>query len=133
ARFCGPMDRELAGRVAEYGGVAYCHMDGDLKPLWDLIGTSGLRGIDSFSPPPDNDTGVAEALRLWPEMRLHMNFPSSVHTRSAAEIRRRTCEILEEGGHSGRLLFQISENVPPWAWRTSFSAITRELETFGVP
>jgi hypothetical protein len=40
------------------------HMDGDLKPLWEAIGESGIRGIDSFSPPPDNDTPVGKALQL---------------------------------------------------------------------
>jgi hypothetical protein len=34
---------------------------------------------------------------------------------------------LEEGGRSGRLQIQISENMPPDAWRKSCPAIVRAI------
>ena len=132
-RFCMPMYRELAGRLAETGALAFCHMDGDLKPLWDLIGTSGLSGLDSMSPPPDNDTSVAEAHRMWPEMRLCINFPSSVHLMKPEQIRIHTREILNQAGHTGRLSIDLSENVPPNVWRKSLPLIAEEIESFGTP
>jgi EAL domain-containing protein (putative c-di-GMP-specific phosphodiesterase class I) len=92
-----------------------------------------VRGLDSFSPPPDNDTRVADAVRLWPEMRLWLNFPSSIHLASEERIYEVTREILEEGGHTGRLQIQISENVPPGVWRTSFPQIVRAIDDFGPP
>lgn len=131
ARFCLPHYQELAGRLAEWKIPVFCHMDGDLRPLWDLIAKSGLQGIDSFSPPPDNDTTVAEAVREWPNMRLLVNFPSSVHLAQPAEVRRVTREILEQGGRTGRLQIQLSENVPAHAWRTSLPAILAEMRAFG--
>jgi len=105
-------------------------MDGDLKPLWRLISESGVRGLDSLSPPPDNDTSVAQALAMWPEMRVGINFPSSVHVAPPDEIYRVTWQILEEGGRSGRLQIQVSENVPPGVWRSSFPAIIRAINDF---
>jgi len=132
-RFCVPMYRELAARLAEFGALAFCHMDGDLEPLWQLIGSSGIRGLDSLSPPPDNDTGPGQALTMWPQMRVFINFPSSVHLQPAEGVRQRTRELLAEAGHSGRFEIQLSENVPPSVWRTSLPAIAAEIEAFGQP
>ena len=132
-RFVLPMYRELSARMAELNVPVFSHMDGDLRPLGHLIGRCGLSGIDSFSPAPDNDTSVAEALKMWPGMRLFMNFPSSVHLMDRQSIRRHTREILAQGGNTGRIEIQISENVPTGVWRKSLPVIAEELEAFGTP
>lgn len=131
-QYCVPLYDELAGRLRDRGVPVFVHMDGDLKPLWEAIGASGVRGLDSFSPAPDNDTTVSEAATMWPEMRLFVNFPSSVHIRPAPEVRAVAEQILEEAGHTGRLQIQLSENVPPNAWRTSLPAIAEAIEAFGA-
>ncbi|MGD0091823.1 MAG: uroporphyrinogen decarboxylase family protein [Planctomycetota bacterium] len=132
-RFCVPLYKELSARLAESGAYTFCHMDGDLAPLWDLIGSSGLRGLDSMSPPPDNDTSVGQALAMWPQMRIFINFPSSVHLQDPSGIRAVTREILAQGANSGRLEIQLSENVPPGVWRTSLPVIAEEIEASGRP
>ena len=132
-KYALPLYQELAGIAAEKGIPMYAHLDGDLKPLWSAIGESGLRGIDSFSPPPDNDTSVAEARSLWPEMRLGVNFPSSVHLAAPEAIYAQARQILEQGGGSGRVQIQISENVPPGVWRTSYTEIVRAVRDWGRP
>lgn len=66
-------------------------------------------------------------------MRLWLNFPSSVHIEPPARIRAVADQILAEAGHSGRLQIQISENVPPGVWRTSFPIIAEAIEAFGRP
>jgi hypothetical protein len=108
-------------------------MDGDLKPLADDIAESSVRLLDSFSPPPDNDTSAAEAVSQWPEMRLGLNFPSSVHTQPPEAVRAMAERILEEAGHTGRLQIQISENVPPDRWRVSCPPILDAIDRFGTP
>jgi uroporphyrinogen-III decarboxylase len=132
-KYCVPAYQELNAMLADRDIPAYCHMDGDLKPLWEAIGESGLRGIDSFSPPPDNDTSPADVVRMWPEMRMHLNFPSSVHLTSEENIYNVAMDILEQAGHTGRLLIQISENVPPEVWRKSYPQIVRAINDFGKP
>jgi len=109
----------------------FVHMDGDLKPLWDDIGPSHVRGLDSLSPPPDNDTSVAEVVSRWPEMRILVNYPSSVHLAAPRTIYEQTMRLLEEGGRTGRLQIQISENVPPDVWRTSYPQIVKAIADFG--
>jgi len=132
-KYCVPYYNELADVLSERNIPVFVHADGDLKPLWKAIGESKVGGLDSFSPLPDNDTSVREALQQWPEMRLGMNFPSSIHLCSPEEIRAKTAEILEEGGHSGRLQVQISENMPPCVWRKSYPEIIAAIEEFGKP
>jgi len=111
----------------------FVHMDGDLKPLWQAIGESPVRGLDSMSPPPDNDTSVAAATAMWPEMRLMVNFPSSVHLAKPEVIRATAERLLAEGGSTGRLQIQISENVPPGRWKVSYPEIVKAIEAFGRP
>ncbi len=41
--------------------------------------------------------------------------------------------ILAAAGHTGRLQIQVSENVPLFAWRTSFPAIVDAIQAFGEP
>jgi len=131
-RYCVPLYDELAAMLAERGAWVFVHMDGSLGPLWEAIGASGVRGIDSFSPPPDNDTSVAAARRMWPEMRLWVNFPSSCHLRGYEGARAVAEQILEEDGRSGLLQIQVSENVPRDAWRESYRAIADAIDAFAA-
>jgi hypothetical protein len=125
-----PLYNELADRLAENGVPIFVHMDGNLKPLWGAIAESKVGGLDSFSPKPDNDTSVADAIRLWPEKRLFVNFPSSVHLQPYEAVRAEAENILEAGGHTGRLEIQFSESVPYTVWQTSFQAIIDAVEVF---
>lgn len=132
-QYCLPLYAELAEILDARGGVVYVHMDGDIKPLWDAIAESRVGGIDSFAPAPDNDTSVAEAVRLFPDKRIWANFPSSVHLQPAEKVRAQAEEMLAAAGHTGRFQIQISENVPPVVWRTSLPAIADTIEAFGAP
>lgn len=131
--YCLPYYAELADMLSDRDVPIYVHMDGDLKPLWSAIGDSRVLGLDSLSPPPDNDTSVGDAARLWPEMRLGVNFPSSVHLGSPDVIREAVERILSEAGHTGRLQIQISENMPRDGWRKSFPIIIEAIRNFGAP
>ena len=129
---CVPYYNELADMLADRDIPVFVHMDGDLRPLAAAIADSRVRGIDSFSPPPDNDMPVDEALKQWPQMRLLVNYPSSVHLREPRAIYERAMSILEEGGRQGRLQIQVSENVPPGMWRKSYPQIVRAIKDFGA-
>jgi len=132
-QYCVPLYDEMAAMLAGRGIPVFVHMDGDLKPLWRAIGESRVEGLDSLSPPPDNDTSAGDAVLMWPRMKVFLNFPSSVHVGDGETISRTAREILAQAGHSGRLSIQISENVPPGVWRKSFPPIIRAIEEFGKP
>jgi len=129
-RYCVRAYEDLAECLAVTGKdiPVSVHMDGDLKPLWRAVADSPVRIIDSFSPPPDNDTSVADARREWPEMRLGVNYPSSVHLADEETIYLTAREILEQDGGAGRTWIQISENLPPGAWRKSYPQIVRAVK-----
>lgn len=128
-QYCVPAYDELADVVGDAVPV-YVHMDGDLRPLMDAIGESRVVGIDSLSPPPDNDTSPADVLGRWPHMRVAINFPSSVHLAPPEEVYAVTADFLQQAGNSGRFQIQLSENVPPFAWRTSLPEIVRAIDDF---
>jgi hypothetical protein len=130
-RYTMPYYQELAEMLSDRDMPIYVHMDGDLKPLWTAIGESGVRGLDSMSPPPDNDTSAGDAVTQWPEMRVGLNFPSSIHLASPEVIRETADRILAEAGHTGRIQIQISENVPPGVWRKSYPIIAEAIREFG--
>jgi hypothetical protein len=132
-KYVAPLYDELAGMLAERNAPLFIHMDGLLKPLQKEIAQSGVIGMDSFSPIPDCDMTVSEALEAWPEKILWVNFPGTVHMQTPEKIRDTAEEILESAGHSGKLQIQISENVPLNCWRTSFPVIVDAIERFGKP
>lgn len=132
-KYCVPLYNELADMLADMDIPVVVHMDGDLKPLWQAVGESRIKGLDSFSPLPDNDTSAAQAVSMWPDKRLLLNFPSSVHLSEPDIIYLKAQQILGEAGDSGRLWIQISENVPPGVWKKSFPQIVQAIKEFGPP
>ncbi|MBD3182740.1 hypothetical protein GF312_10635 [Candidatus Poribacteria bacterium] len=130
-KYCVTSYQEMAEMLEGTDIIIAVHMDGDLKPLWKAIAESPVRLLDSFSPAPDNDTSVADAVREWPEMRLCLNYPSSIHLAEPEVIYNTTMEMLEQGGHTGRLQIQISENMPPGVWKKSYPQIVKAINDFG--
>lgn len=129
-KYCVPVYRMCAEILDGTDILIGVHMDGDLKPLWKEIKESDVDLIDSMSVPPDNDTSVAEAISIWPEKRLLINFPSSVHLKSPSEIYEKAMEILSQGGKTGRIWIQISENMPPGVYEKSYPEIVRAIKDF---
>lgn len=130
--YCMASYQELADMLAERNKdvIIAVHMDGDLKSLWGAIGESPVRLLDSFSPYPENDTSVADAIQMWPEMRLCPNFPSSIHLAEPEVIYETTMEMLKQSKGTGRLQIQISENMPPGAWKRSYPQIVKAIRDF---
>ena len=132
-QFCIPLYRELAHMLSESTSIPACHMDGDLKTLWSDIAGSGIQAIDSLSPLPDNDTSVSAAIDMWPDMRLLVNFPSSVHLAEPKTIYETAMDLLVQGGHTGRMWVQVSEDTPPGRWKVSFPKILEAIREYGSP
>ena len=129
-KYCMPMYEELIDMLSPDIPVV-AHMDGDLLPLSGAIAESRIGGVDSLSPPPDNDTSVSAGLSMWPDKRLLVNFPSSVHLAAPEIIYEQAKRLLDEGSASGRMWIQISENVPPGLWKTSYPQIVNAIKNYG--
>ncbi|NQT92608.1 MAG: hypothetical protein HQ559_07600, partial [Lentisphaerae bacterium] len=135
AKWCAPYYNEVSDILAEEGIKLMVHMDGDLKPLWHEIAKCRHAGIDSMSPPPDNDTSVDDALEQWPDKLAWTNFPSSVLLSEPSEVYSVASTLLEQGGHSGRFWLQITEDLP-WRggeWWLTVPPIYKAIKDFGRP
>lgn len=132
-KYALPLYNEFGSMLAEKKIPLGVHMDGDIKPLWSAIGESKLSFIESFSPKPDNDTSALEVTSMWPNMKLFLNFPSSIHLAEPEVIYQKTMEILNEAGHTKNMWIQVSESVPPGVWKKSFPPIIKAINDFGRP
>jgi hypothetical protein len=87
------------------------HFDGNNAQLAPWIAKTSLDFIESFTPPPDCDLRLDEALKLWPEKILQLHFPSSVHLGGIDKIRSAGLEILKQVGTGNRISIGVSEDV----------------------
>ncbi|MFH0938995.1 MAG: uroporphyrinogen decarboxylase family protein [Planctomycetota bacterium] len=125
--FCIPLFNECAEVFHKKGKLLCTHLDGNNKPWADAVAASGLDCIEAFTPAPDTDMTLAEALKVWPNKILWINFPSSVHLYSAAEIKQTTRELIAAAGETNRLIIGITENIPADRWQESLSAISEVI------
>jgi hypothetical protein len=130
-----PAYNRLVDILAETGihCPVFVHTDGYLKALWEAFDEARIDGLESLSPPPDNDTSVATASARWPQMRFLVNFPSPAHWLEPDEIYDVAMNILQEGGRRGKLQIQISEDIAQGIWRKSYPQILKAIKDFGKP
>ena len=123
-----PCWNELGDMLHEEGKLYGCHLDADNRQMIDIVRDSNFDFIEAFTPPPDCSVSVAEARTVWPNKRLWLNFPSSVHIAGDGTIRRATREILAQAGDRKGFLLGITEDVPANDMRRSLSCILDVLK-----
>ena len=126
-----PDYQECAEVMHKHGKLVGTHLDGNTKLIAPLVAESGLDYIEAFTPSPDTDMSVEEALDIWPDKVLWMNFPSSVHLQELESIEKTMLEILEQSKPGNRLIVGITEDVPEDRWRDTFLVISQVLTTRG--
>lgn len=126
-KYCMPYYRKLKDMIGDT--MLGIHADGDVKMLAPYIAESGLDFLESFSPPPDNDMPLKEAMKAWPNMSFFINFPSSVHLCEPEEIYETAMQIMKDC-QGRKMWIQASESVPPGVWKKSFPEIIRAVEQF---
>ena len=130
-RYILPHYQECAEVMHRHGKLLGAHMDANIGGLASLIAQSDLDFIEAFTPYPDTDMTVGEALDIWPDKVLWINFPSSVHLQGPEGIEKAMLDILEQAKPGNRLLVGITEDVPDNRWQESFQVISRVLNTAG--
>ncbi|MEM3047391.1 MAG: hypothetical protein QW057_09990 [Candidatus Bathyarchaeia archaeon] len=124
-RYYAPNYDELADMVHVRGKVIGCHMDGRLKILAPLIAKTKLDVIEAFTPPPMGDLAVDEALSLWKEKVLWINFPASVYVAGGpAATRTHLISLLRSVMPGDRVILAAStENYVPLEVLTAITAV----------
>jgi uroporphyrinogen-III decarboxylase len=127
-RYYLPCYNELARLLHKRGKILAVHMDGKLNCLKEAIAETEIDCIEAFTPPPVGDLSVKEALGLWKDKSLWINFTSSIHMARPEIIRDHTRALLREAAPGKRFIISITENVPDDFWQKSFSIISEVLK-----
>ena len=125
--FVVPCWNAFADRVHAQGKKLGDHLDANNLLIMNLVAASRLDFVEAFTPPPDCNVTVAAARAAWPDKRLWINFPSSVHLQSEEVIREATLEILRQAGDRKGFLMGVTEDVPAEHIERSVSVILETL------
>lgn len=114
-RYYAPNYAEASRILHESGKILGSHMDGRLRILSKAIARTELDVIEAFTPPPMGDLPVQEALSLWKEKVLWINYPSSVYASGSPEaVRKHLLDLLSSAIPGDRILLAAStENYVP--------------------
>ena len=123
-----PHYNEAAAIMHEHGKLLGCHFDANCRLLAPAIARTDLDYIEAFTPAPDTDMTLGEARRAWADKVVWLNFPSSVHLKTDAEVEQATVDLLNEVTTLDGLLVGITDNMPPDRWQDSCRAIMDGLE-----
>lgn len=107
-----PNYQEAAEEMHRHGKLIGVHFDANCRLFADDIGRLDLDYVEAFTPAPDTDMTLAEARAAWPDKVLWINYPSSVHLRSEAEVEQITVELCEAAEPGDGFLIGITEDLP---------------------
>ncbi|HXK58740.1 MAG TPA: hypothetical protein PLP42_02505 [Acidobacteriota bacterium] len=110
--FYAPVISEATEILQADGKKSGLHLDGDNRPLIEAVSRLSIDLIESFTPPPDCDMSLPEALDLWPSKRFLVNIPSSVHLSGASAVQRMATDLALQARASRRAAIGIIEDVP---------------------
>ncbi len=125
--FCLPLYDECAEAFHARGKLLGTHLDGNNRLWAGAVAASGLDYVEAFTPAPDTDMTLDDALAAWPGKVLWINFPSSVHLASVERIRATAREIVAAARDTGRVILGITEDVPPGRWQENLLAISEAI------
>lgn len=126
-----PNYQEAAEVFHRHGTLLGAHLDGNNRVWADVIARSALDYVEAFTPAPDCDMTLREALEAWPGKVLWINFTSSVHLQPDEAVESHTRQLLQEAAPGDRLLVGITEDIPAHRWQRSLQAISRGIEKYG--
>ena len=131
--FCIPLYNECAEAFHPNGKLLGVHLDGNNKLWAEDVARSPLDYVEAFTPAPDTDMTLADALAAWPDKVLWINFPSSLHLADIEKIRQTTREILQLAAQTNRVIIGITEDIPEDRWQQNLLAISDEINRFKMP
>ena len=130
--YCLPCFQKYSDVYRSKRKVPMSHMDGRLKSLKTLIGQTGLRAIQSFTPPPVGDLPLKEAREAWgDEIALWGNVPGTVFHFGPSELADYVLQLLRDAAPGKGLMLGITESVPPSLRKMAYSVITKTVSEYG--
>lgn len=125
--FCIPLFDECAELLHEKGKLLGSHLDANNGAWAADLATCKLDYIEAFTPAPDTDMTLEDALRAWPDKVLWINFPSSVHLASVSKIKQTAHDLIDAAAGTNRLILGITEDMPEDRWQENLLAISEAI------
>ena len=120
---------EAAEIMHKHGKLIGTHLDADCGLIAKAVAGTALDYIEAFTPATDTDMTLKAARAAWPDKVIWMNFPSSVHLKTDAEVSQKTVELLDELNSMDGIIMGITEDIPESRWRDSCRAIMDGLDS----
>ena len=102
------------------------HYDGKLRIIADDIHHLPFDGLDSLTPPPEGDLGIAEARTLWPDKFFWLHPSLGWFSLAHDQLAQRIEQMARQAGPS-RYCLMLSEEIPP-DWSQTIPTVLRTLE-----
>ncbi len=128
--FCLPLYAECAEHFKRNGKLLGAHLDGNNRAWAQDVANSALDYVEAFSPAPDTDLSLEEALQMWPDKILWINFPSSLHVQSVAAIKKAAEEFVILARETNRVIIGITEDIPEDRWQQNLLAISEVIDNY---
>lgn len=125
-----PCWQEFAEVLANENKKLGVHLDAENRLISDIIAESDLYFVEALTPPPDCSISVAEAREIWPDKKIWINFPSSIHICPDDRIRTTTRELLEQAGKRDGFLIGVTEDIPVQHMNRSLSIILQTIKEY---
>jgi hypothetical protein len=130
-RYVVPLYEEAGAKLHARSKPLGMHLDGNNRAWADLVRDSALDYVEAFTPAPNSDMSLADALAALPGKVLWANFPSSLHLADDAAIAAAARSPVREASPGNRFILGVTEDIPESQWRRSLAAIARSLDDEG--
>lgn len=121
-----PNYQEAAEALHRNGKLIGCHFDADNTLIMEDIVHTALDYIEAYDPgisPP-----VDQAMNVWSDKILWINWPSSWHLHSEYDVYEDTIKLIKSAGNKGRFIIGITEDVPEDLWQRNYKVIMDAIE-----
>ncbi len=125
-----PTYMDIGEKLHDKGKLLGNHWDGAVGSLKDLIAQSPIDVLEGFCPPPDGDISIKEALAIWPDKILSMNFPSGLQYKSEDEITMAAKAFIDEAGSGRRFMISLTEDFPLDYTNKLFVGIAKAIKKY---
>jgi hypothetical protein len=112
SRYHAPYYERAAEILRSKGKVYGVHMDGRLRSLKEMIGSTAMDFVEGFTPPPLGDLGLEEARAAWPDKAIWLNIPGNLFLGDDREVIRAVLDLLQRGMAAGGFLLTLTEEFP---------------------
>ena len=103
-----PLHNKFARVAHAAGKITACHMDGRLQNLKNLIAKSEIDVIHAITPSPMGNLPINEALSLWKDKVLWINYDNSQYVLGPEAVKKHLLKLLRSIVPGDRVIFDAS-------------------------